>query len=104
MSAVELALRLPVWIVGGFVLGATFMVAVRHLQAWRHSPAKRLLPLHVWTIALSYDLLLVALLTRTGPADWRAGIYIPAILLGAAGMVVMLRYQSAERRGRNASR
>lgn len=103
MSALEW-LRLPVWILGGFVLGATFMVAMRHLRMWRESTHKRLLPLHVWTIALSYDLLLAALLTRTEPADWRAFIYIPAILLGAVAMVVMLRYQSSTRRGCDATR
>lgn len=102
MTALDM-LRLVVWVVGGFVLGATFMVAMRHLRMWRESTHKRLLPLHVWTIALSYDLLLAALLSRTGPADWRAFIYIPAILLGAVAMVVMLRYQSVARRGHDAT-
>jgi hypothetical protein len=92
-------LRLAVWMAGGLVLGFTFVVAWRHLQAWRRSSEKRLLPLHVWCIALSYDGLLVSLLSRTGPVDWRGSIYIPAILLGLVAMLAMHRLQSETREG-----
>lgn len=83
--------RLAVIILAGFVLGSTFLVAVEHFRAWRKDPAGKLIPGHVAAIAFSYDLLLIALMTR--PLDWRAAFYIPALALGGIAMFFMLRYQ-----------
>lgn len=80
----------------GFLIGMTTVVAVRHIGQWRRDKT-RLMPLHVWMIALSYDLLLISLLSRDEPLNWRAVIYGPAIVLGVAGMVTMLRYQGHRR-------
>lgn len=65
-------MELLVKLLAGFLLGGTVMVAVQHLRIWRKGPAKRLLPLHIALIALSYDLLLVALMTRVRSTGGRS--------------------------------
>jgi len=87
--------RLIVWLLGGVLVSLTFMVTWDHLHTWvrKGKDKSRSLPLHVWTVALSYDLLVIALLTRTGPLDWRAFIYIPALLLGVFAMYVLVKHQ-----------
>ncbi len=89
--------QLLVWIMGGYVLGTTLLVVWTHFVMWRAN-VSLLLMMHVWAIALSYDLLIVSLLTRTGPLDFRALIYVPGLLLGAVGMTVLLHYQRKKQR------
>ena len=89
-------LRLVVYLTGGTAFALSLWVAWRHLQAWRHSPGKRLLPLHVWMIATSYALLLLTVLTFTGTPSWRIAFYGPALPMGAAAMLVMFRRQQVE--------
>lgn len=78
---------------GGLLVGMTFWVSIRHLHQWRKDRT-RLMPLHIGAIALSYNLLLVSLLTREDVVQWRALIYAPAIAIGVIGMIAMLKYQN----------
>lgn len=77
---------------GAFLLGMTLVVAARHFHAWR-TGGGGLLPLHIWTIAGSYDLLLLLVVTRTGPLGWRGWVQFPAVVLGVWAMLAMLRFQ-----------
>jgi hypothetical protein len=93
----EFAAHVTVYILGGFVLGSTLLVAAQYFARWRSAPSgRRLLPLHVWTLAVSYDLLLLSQLSRFEPFDWRTFLYVPALLLGDAAMIAMLRHQRKE--------
>lgn len=78
---------------GALLLGMTLVVVVRHFHAWRVGRGG-LLPLHIWTIAASYDLLLFLVVTRTGPLGWRGWVQLPAVALGVWAMLAMLKYQS----------
>lgn len=84
--------RLVVWLLGGYLLGTSLIVTYEHFRVWRAGRG-RLLPLHVWSVAVSYDLLIVIVLTRTGPLDAQAVIYIPALLLGCVAMTVLIQHQ-----------
>ncbi len=87
--------RLLVWLLGGGLVSLTFMVVWDHLRTWRRKgkDMRRMLPLHVWTVALSYDLLVITVLSRTGPLGWRAFIYVPALLIGVFAMYVLVKHQ-----------
>lgn len=87
MFAIELLLR----IAGSFLLTCTVLVTAQYFVAWARNRHARLLKMHVWLIALSYDLLLVAVMTRPLD-DWRAALYVPAVFLGAAGMYAVMRH------------
>lgn len=92
-------LRVPVYVLGGFILVTSFVVSVQHFQQWRSAPGNRLMPLHIALIALSYDLLVITLLSRTDQQPtWRIFVYAPALAIGAYALFVMLRYQSSEKR------
>lgn len=66
------------------------VVMIRYYRTWKDLGRKgQPLPLHVWLVSASYYLLLVSLATRT--LDWRALIYVPALVAGVASSVVLLR-------------
>lgn len=92
MVEVLLAGRVVVWMLAGYVLGLAILVSIEHVNVWKHRRT-HLLPLHVWSVALSYSLLLVYVLTETGPLGWRAVIYIPGLMAGAVAMTVLVRHQ-----------
>jgi hypothetical protein len=76
----------------GLVLGATTVVAVRHYLLWRKAPdGARLLPLHVWLVALSYDLLVLATMLQSLVLLrwWHPWVFVPALLLGLGAMYVI---------------
>ena len=87
MFAIELLLR----IAGCFLLTCTVLLTGQYFIAWTRDRQARMLPTHVWMITLSYDLLLVAVMTRELD-DWRAILYVPAVFLGAAGMYAVMRH------------
>jgi len=90
----ETAGYVVLYMLGGFIIGSSTLVAVQFFRRWRKEPhGARLLPLHVWALAISYDLLVITLLSRFDVFTWRALLYGPALLLGVAAMVAMLRYQ-----------
>lgn len=95
------------WIVlamSGFLAGTTAVIATRYAVIWSRVPAEQksqhrgLLPLHVWLVTLSYDLLLasatVEVWTRmtvaAGPS-WRVFVLLPAYVLGVLAMIVIYR-------------
>lgn len=68
----------------------TALVFRRYYQAWKVISRKgRMLPHHVVLVSASYYLLLIALASRQ--ADWRAAIYVPALILGILAMISLLR-------------
>ena len=84
--------RLVVWVLGGYLLGTSLIITLEHLRVWRRNQS-HLLPLHVWTVAVSFDLLIVHVLTLAGPLDWRAFIYLPGLLLGCISMTILMVHQ-----------
>lgn len=92
MDDVLLFGRLVVWILAGYVLGLALLVSIEHVNVWKHRKT-HLLPLHVWSVALSYSLLLAYVLTESGPLGWRAVIYLPGLVAGAVAMTVLVRHQ-----------
>ena len=91
----DLALRgLGAFLGGGLAL-LTTVVLVRYFREWRRTPGRAgLLPLHVFLVAASYDLMVLGftLGIATRPASWRAAIIIPALVLGLAAMFVMVTF------------
>lgn len=94
----------------GLLAGFTVMVAVRYAIIWSRLTAvqkytwKGLLPLHVWLVAMSYDLFLlsatVEVWTRmtlgAGPS-WRIVVLIPAYVLGVVSMLAIARRRTTGR-------
>lgn len=83
------------------MFGATLVIAIRHMRHWRVLRAEGVraaLPLHVWVIAMSYDLLLlgVAFQSQTYVRWWHPWVYIPALILGMYAMVVIGRAQTRD--------
>lgn len=93
---VLLLFRILLRIAGGFLLGSTLLVVWTHIKEWRRRDGA-LLPLHVWSIALSYDLFLFLTMTRIWPLDWRTPFLVIAIGLGSVGMLVLLKHQRRDR-------
>lgn len=91
----------------GLLMGITLVVAIMFFRAWRqtvNTPRSGLLPFHVWTIALSYDLLLasatVEVLIRVNAdahPSWRLFVLTPAYVLGITAMYAVLRLQRARK-------
>lgn len=83
-----------------FLFGMTLVVSIKYWLRWKRlRPQPALLPLHIWTVALSYDLLLlgVAFQALTRVRWWHPYIYLPAMLLGAVAMVVIVKHQHDNR-------
>jgi len=89
------------WVVGlmaAGLMGFTFIVAMRywasyHISVTRGRVRRGLLPLHVWTIALSYDLLLLAVVIQMAVRTrwWHVVLFLPALFLGIIAMAVISR-------------
>ncbi len=77
----------------------TTLVLLAYFVEWARTPGRRgLVPLHIWLIALSYDLLIALVIFggvfgRTTLDDDRAWIRIPALVFGLAGMFVLANFQ-----------
>lgn len=91
----------------GVLIGLSAVVVYRYMRRWRdlrkeHGP--RLLPLHIWSVALSYDLLLVGVYLQVlvKLRWWHPIVYIPAVILGIYAMIVInagqTRDEKSERR------
>ncbi len=92
----DLAVRSLGALLGGGLLLLTTIVLVRYLLEWSRTPGRAgLLPLHVFLVAASYDLMVLGftLGIATRPASWRAAIIIPALALGLVAMFVMVTFQ-----------
>ena len=98
MRFIEIALS-------SFLAGYTFMIAVRYSRRWAKLPRSEkkswrgFLPLHVWTVSLSYCLLLtsatIEIYTRLGSGvagpTWRSAVLLPAYILGVVAMISINR-------------
>lgn len=95
MGAVEFVL----YFAAAFLVGYTFVVVVRYALYWRvvRAQGKRVstIPLHVWLVALSYDLLVfgMAYQIQRDLEPWHVFVYLPALLTGVVGMHVLGRRQ-----------
>lgn len=89
--------RMILTAMSSLLFGWTLVVSLAYLHAWRTHPRhdwRGLLPLHVFTVSLSYDLLLLyatieVYLRIEDDADsafWRGMILIPAYALGFIAM------------------
>lgn len=108
MSTV-LWLRLVMSSMSAFLAGVSWVVVIGYFRYWYALDAATkkewlgLLPLHVFCIAASYNLLLVYATIETfirighgGHTTWRAWVLIPAYVLGLLSMQVI----HGRRRGR----
>lgn len=93
-------LELTLFLGAAFLVGSTFVVVARWFVGWRiarsSGAVKASLPLHVWLVALSYDLFVLGMCIRVyeDGADWpKAALYLPAIGFGIYGMLVLARAQ-----------
>lgn len=99
--SMSLATQLLVSAMSAFLMGFVLVIAWRYMRVYARAPRdwRRLLPAHVWTIALSYDLLLlyatVEVYLRAADPDatlsWRAPILIVAYVLGVIAMAIIGR-------------
>lgn len=97
--------RMVLLSLSSFLFGTTLVISVQYYFAWRrrNSDWRGLLPLHVATVSLSYNLMLlystVETMLRIGDDTdtpwWRAAILIPAYITGFIAMYVIgrLRYK-----------
>lgn len=82
-----------------FLFGYTLVVAVRfmlHYRVVRADGKKRaVLPLHIWVVAISYDMFVVGAAIQTSVFNrwWHAPLYITAALLGVYAMWVLSHSQ-----------
>lgn len=81
----------------GFLFGYTLVVATRYMLHWRviRRQPQAALPLHIWIVAFSYNLLLlgVALQALVKVRWWHPFVYLPALGLGIGAMYVLGRAQ-----------
>lgn len=82
-----------------FLFGFTLVVAIRFMLHYRviraNGKERAVLPLHVWVVALSYDLFLLGAAVQSFVLVrwWHYVIDVPAILLGIWAMWVLNRAQ-----------
>lgn len=80
---------------GCFNIGAALVVAVRYAYVWKRAPSRRsrLLPLHIWTVALSYAIITTLAVTARanglGEPLVRWVGYGVGVTLGVVAMVVI---------------
>lgn len=104
------AIRMLELSLSAFLIGTTFVICVQYFRTWRKSNRhewRGLLPLHVFVVTASYDLLLLYatfdIYGRTlaeGPPTWRLVILPPAYALGLVAMWTIgqfRRHRRAER-------
>jgi amino acid transporter len=88
-----------IFILATFLFGYTLVVAIRYMLRYRVVRAddkqRAVLPLHIWMVATSYDILLLgaALQQLVHYRWWHSVVYIPALLIGIYAMWVLGRGQ-----------
>ncbi len=87
--------------VSALLFGFTLVVATRFMLRWREARFRygreaALVPLHIWTIALSYDILLLGVTIQTAQAVrwWHPLVFGPALALGLYAMAAVNRAQN----------
>ena len=99
--------RMVLLSLSSFLIGSTLVISARYFFAWRvrRNDWRGLLPLHVFVVALSYDLMMVYSTVETylrigDNADvpwWRAALLVPAYITGFIAMWSIARL-AAQRR------
>jgi len=100
--------RMVLLALSGFLGGTTIVIALKYYHAWRthtREDWRGLLPLHVFTVSLSYNFLLlystVETYLRIGTDDdipwWRAALLIPAYVFGFVAMRAMWKLRRKKR-------
>lgn len=84
--------RWAVALAAGMTLMLSVYVISAHIQRWRGG-VRKLLPLHVWTIAVAYNLIVMGMLLREVRFSVAFLIYYPGILLGIWSLLVLARSQ-----------
>ena len=85
--------RLIIHLLGGVVFSLSGFVIYKHIKRWQANKRYSLLPFHVWTIALSYDLLVLSLMTRIPRGDWAFVFGCTGLLLGICSLSILVRFQ-----------
>lgn len=89
---------------GAFTMGVSFVVVFRFIRYTWFQGRVGLLPLHVWTVALSYNVLMgmaiTGRLSSLGDPLWRWTAYSLAAVSGAVAMFVVAKQQFANSQGR----
>ena len=79
---------------GGIVFVLSGYIILHHFRAWRSRDERtRLLPLHVWLIAVSYNLLVISHMLRVPRTDLAFAFGSTALLVGIYSLWVMVKLQ-----------
>lgn len=99
--------RMVLLSLSSFLVGSTFVISVRYFFAWRKRDHdwRGLLPLHVFVVTVSYDLMLIystveTMLRINDDADtvwWRAALLVPAYATGFVAMWSIARLRAKKR-------
>ena len=78
------------YLCGGVLLATSLYIVIRYLQRWRKRKSNPL-PLHVWTITVSYVLIVLSILV--GPKEYNISFwfYIPGFVLGTYALWTLTR-------------
>lgn len=99
--------RLLLTSMSAFLVGTTLVISVTYFNAWRRRGVttwRGLLPLHVFAVTLSYDLLLIYAtieitfrLADESPASWRLPLLAVAYVLGLVAMHTIFKFRQKHR-------
>jgi hypothetical protein len=78
LELITLIFCLPVFILSG-------VIVAHYLVVWRRTGDP--LPLHVWLVTISYNLLVISLLMH----QHRQVLYFPALVLGIWALIMLMR-------------
>lgn len=88
-------MTLPVLVIhllGGIIFSLSGFVIVKHFRRWRQKK-RGLLPLHVWVISVSYNLLVLSMMARVPRADLAFAFGCSGLLLGIYSLWILARFQ-----------
>lgn len=83
-------------ILGGVVFALSSFVIVRWYRAWKRQKSHPL-PLHVWSIAISYNMLVLSLMFRIPKGGVAFAFGCAGLLLGSYSLWVLSKYQNRPR-------
>ena len=84
-------------LLSGLIFYYSGYVIFNHIRLWRQT-GRNLLPLHVWLISISYNGLVVSLLTDERDFQLRFWIYVPSLLVGVFSLHILAKQQGRHRR------
>lgn len=90
--SIEDAATVATVLASGLIFYFSGHVIYRHIRLWM-STGHNLLPLHVWLISISYNGLVISLLTNERDFHTRFWIYFPSLLLGVFSLYILSKGQ-----------